>query len=41
MVINEDGGKITISKEKPTDWRLKKAWENPNYPYKRYVLCPH
>lgn len=40
VVLTEENGGVTIYKNKPEEWRLKKCVKNPNYPYKRYVLCP-
>ncbi|QQG40545.1 MAG: recombinase family protein [Candidatus Levyibacteriota bacterium] len=40
VVLTEENGGITIYKNKPEEWRLKKCVKNPDYPYKRYVLCP-
>lgn len=40
IIISEENGKITLSKEKPAEWRLKKVLKNPKFPFRRYVLCP-
>ncbi len=40
IVLVEDGEGLKVFKEKPADFRLKKLWVNPKYPYKKYVLCP-
>ncbi len=40
VVLSEKDGGITIYKNKPEAWRVVKRLKNPNYPYKRYVLCP-
>ncbi len=40
IVLSEENGGITIYKNKPEEWRLKKTVKNPDFPYKRYVLCP-
>ena len=36
----EENGEILFYKHKPEDWRLKKQVINPDYPFKKYVLCP-
>jgi site-specific DNA recombinase len=41
IILTENNGEIRIWKNKPADWLLKKAVKNPDFPYKRYVLCPH
>lgn len=40
VILSEENGGITIYKNRPEEWRLKKCVKNPDYPYKRYVLCP-
>jgi site-specific DNA recombinase len=40
VVLTEENGGIKIYKNQPEEWRLKKTVKNPDYPYKRYVLCP-
>lgn len=40
LVISEENGEITISKRPLKDWQLKKLAKNPDFPYKKYVLCP-
>lgn len=40
VILSEENDGITIYKNKPADWRLVKKIKNPDYPYKRYVLCP-
>lgn len=41
VVIIEDGISpwVTILKNQPPDWQLKKTKENPDYPFKRFILC--
>ena len=39
--IVEEDGVIKIYKKLPPDWRVKKGVRNPDFPYKRYVMCPH
>ena len=40
IVLTEKDGGVTIYKNKPEAWRLIKKFKNPEYPYKRNVLCP-
>ncbi len=40
VVLTEENGGIKIYKNRPEEWRLKKSVKNPDYPYKRFVLCP-
>jgi len=40
LVISEQNGEIRIDRRQPKDWQLKKSTRNPEYPYKKYVLCP-
>ena len=40
VILSEENGGITIYKNQPEAWRLKKTVKNPDFPYKRYVLCP-
>ena len=40
IIISEEDGEIKIYKDRPAEWRLKKQAYNPDYPYKKYVLCP-
>ncbi len=40
FVITEQDGKVSIARRQPKDWQLKKSTRNPEYPYKKYVLCP-
>ncbi len=40
VVLSEDDHGITMYKNRPEEWRLKKCVKNPDFPYKRYVLCP-
>lgn len=38
--IEDNNGLITIHKGNPPSWRIKKNKQNPDFPYKQYVLCP-
>ncbi len=40
LVISEVNGEVRIAKREPKEWQLKKSVKNPDYPYKRYVMCP-
>ncbi len=40
IIISEENGETKIYKDRPTEWRLRKQVKNPDYPYKKYVLCP-
>ena len=40
LIISESNGEVEIEKRQPSDWQLKKSTINPEYPYKKYVLCP-
>ncbi len=40
LIISEEKGQVQIFKRKPKDWQLKKAVNNPKFPYRRYVMCP-
>jgi site-specific DNA recombinase len=41
VIISEENGEITILRRKPPEFQLKKGIKNPDYPYKRVILCPH
>lgn len=41
IVVSElSSGEVIVEKRKPAEWQLKKTVKNPDYPYKRYVMCP-
>lgn len=40
IAIHETSEGILITKGETPDWQKKKLKENPNFPYKQYVLCP-
>lgn len=42
VVIVEDGSSpwVTILRDQKPDWQLTKNKDNPDYPYKKYLLCP-
>lgn len=39
IIIEDEKGEIKLYKDKPLEWRLRKQVNNPNYPFKRYILC--
>lgn len=39
-LIIVSGGEIKIIKGNPSPWAVKRLRDNPNYPYKQFVLCP-
>ncbi len=41
ITILDDNGGIKIHKRDPADFLVKKGVRNPDFPYKRYVMCPH
>ncbi len=41
VIISEVDGQIKIYKRQPPDYLVKKGVRNPDFPYKRYVMCPH
>src|SRR5258706_9520471 len=40
LTIVEEGDLVHIYKGKPPLWQLRKQKDNPDYPYKKQVLCP-
>lgn len=40
VIIVEDNEIVKIYKDNPAEWRLNKQVLNPEYPYKKHVLCP-
>ncbi len=41
VTIVEENGQVKILKRHPQEWRIKKGVRNPDFPYKRVVMCPH
>lgn len=41
ITVVEQEGKIEIYKGKPPEYLLNKGARNADFPYKKYVLCPH
>lgn len=39
VVLSEEEDGIKIYKNKPPEWRTVKKIKNPDFPYKKYVLC--
>ena len=39
--LTEENGEVKFWHHQPDAWRLIKQVKNPNFPYKRHVLCPH
>ena len=39
--INNNDGEISLSKEPPPEWLAVKQGNNPKFPYKKVVMCPH
>jgi site-specific DNA recombinase len=40
ITVTEVNGEVRVDRRPLFDWQLKKTVKNPEYPYKRYVLCP-
>ena len=40
ITIIEENGQVTIHNRLPPEYLLKKGARNPDFPYKRYVMCP-
>ncbi len=41
VVITEKDDEIAIFRRQPPEFQPKKGVKNPEYPYKRVILCPH
>lgn len=41
VTIKQHGGEITIVRRKPPEHLVKKGVKNPEFPYKRVIMCPH
>lgn len=41
FTITEDSEGVKFWKKKLPEWMTKKLTNNPKFPYKRYILCPH
>ncbi len=41
VIISEVDGQIKIYKRQPPDYLVKKGVRNADFPYKRFVMCPH
>lgn len=40
-IIEEEDGNIKYYKKQPPEYLIKKGVRNPDFPYKKVVLCPH
>ena len=40
IVISEKAGEVSIYRKKPPEYLVKKGVRNPDFPYKRIVMCP-
>ena len=41
VVITEEKGQVTVKRRQPPEYLVKKGVRNPDFPYKRFVMCPH
>ena len=41
IIITEEKGEISIKRRQPPEWAVKKGIRNADFPYKRFVMCPH
>jgi site-specific DNA recombinase len=41
VVIGDDSGEVSIKRRKPPEYLVKKGVRNPDFPYKKMVMCPH
>ena len=41
VIISEESGEVKVYRRQPPDYLVKKGVRNPDFPYKRYVMCPH
>ena len=41
VVIEEGGDQVRVDKRQTPEYLIKKGVRNPDFPYKRVVLCPH
>ncbi|MFC1711171.1 recombinase family protein [Patescibacteria group bacterium] len=40
VIISEDNGQLKLCKKESPNHLLYKSVKNPNFPYKRYIMCP-
>jgi site-specific DNA recombinase len=40
IIVTDEAGNISIYKQKPPEFQLRKRVQNPDFPYKRLVTCP-
>ena len=41
LTLSESDGEVKLWKKKLPDWMTKKLINNPKFPYKRAIMCPH
>ena len=41
VVISEENGQVKIYKKEAPEYLIKKGVRNPDFPYKKVVMCPH
>ena len=41
VIIGEENGEVFIKRRQPPEYLLKKGVKNAEFPYKRFVMCPH
>ena len=41
VIISEVNGEVSIYRRKPPEYLVNKGVRNPDFPYKRFVMCPH
>jgi hypothetical protein len=40
VIISESKGELTVAIRKPPEYLINKGVKNPEFPYKRFVMCP-
>lgn len=40
ITLTEENGEVRLWKKRPAEWLLKKGTKEPEYPYKKYIMCP-
>lgn len=41
VIITEEDGLIKVYQKQPPDYLVKKGARNPDFPYRRIIMCPH
>ncbi len=41
LTLSENDGEVKLWKKKLPEWMTKKLINNPKFPYKRVIMCPH